>query len=214
MKKATSRTSMDPSPASLREMPEIDFTRYHIRKNPYAAVIAREGASVIHDEPSARSLADLPEVDFSRAQVRRSSYAGRARRALMQLKASRGRPKRGQEIGPTPARSIRLPTTAWEALEAAARDANTTVHALLRLAVSHLLETPPFGEHLLAAETSRRRRRTRNVDPVPGATKMSNPPGSARILRTRRAASKPQAMAGAGRAATPRRRAVRARRRS
>ena len=213
MKKATSRTSMDPSAASLREMPELDITRYHIGRNPYAAVIAREGASVVHDEPSAMSLADLPEVDFSRAQVRKSSYAASAKRAVIQLKAGRGRPKRGQEIGPTPARSIRLPTTLWEALESAARDANTTVHALLRLAVTHLLETPALEEHLVAAEASRRRRHRKSKS-APHPTTMSRPPGSPRISRPRRAEAKPRAMAGASRVPTPRRRAVRARRRA
>lgn len=158
MKKASSR-SADPSVMALHEMPEIDFTRYRIRRNPYAAVIAREGISVVHDDPSASSLAEIPEVDFSRVRADRSSYAGRARRAVLQLKAGRGRPKRGQEVGPTPARSIRLPMTVWEALEAAARDANTTVHGLLRLAVAHLLEEPPFVDHLHAADGSRRRQR-------------------------------------------------------
>jgi hypothetical protein len=158
MKKVTSSPIAEPSAASLREMPEIDFTRHHIRRNPYAPVIAREGISVVHDEPSASSLAELPEVDPSRVRVQSSPYAGRARQALMQLKAGRGRPKRGEEIGPTPARSIRLPMTVWEALEEAARGANTTVHALLRLAVTHLLETPPFVEHLLAASGSKARR--------------------------------------------------------
>jgi hypothetical protein len=143
---------------SLREMPEIDFGRYHIRKNPYAAAIAREGISVAHDGPTARSLAEIPEVDFSRVRAHRNADAGRARRAVLQLQAGRGRPKRGQEVGPTPGRSIRLPMTVWEALEAAARDAGTTVHALLRLAVTHLLETPPFVDHLHAVGGARRRR--------------------------------------------------------
>jgi hypothetical protein len=156
MKKASSR-SAGPSVASLREMPEIDFTRYHIQKNPYAGVIARKGISVVHDDPSASSLAELPEVDLSRVRAHRSSYAGRARRALLQLKVGPGRPRRGQEVGPTPARSIRLPMTLWEALESAARDANTTVHGLLRLAVTHLLEKPPFVQHIHAASSSRRR---------------------------------------------------------
>lgn len=174
MKKATTSTRTEPSVASLREMPEVDFARYRIRRNPYASVIAKKGALVVHDGPSPTSLAELPEADFSRVQPRRSSYADRARHALLQLKAGRGRPKRGQEIGPTPARSIRLPTTVWEALEAAARDANTTVHALLRLAVTHLLETPPFGEHLIAAEDTRRRRR-RRIDVVSGAGRTATP---------------------------------------
>ena len=158
MKKASSR-AIGPSVMSVREMPEIDFRRYHVRKNPYAAVIAREGISVVHDEPSSRSLAELPEVDFSHVQPGRNAYAGRARRAVLQLKAGRGRPKRGQEVGPTPARSIRLPMTVWEALEDAARDAGTTVHALLRLAVTDLLEKPPFMDHLHAAAGARRRGR-------------------------------------------------------
>lgn len=156
MKKASSR-AIEPSVMSVREMPEIDFRRYQVQKNPYAAVIAREGISVVHNEPSPRSLAELPEVDFSHVQTRRSAYAGRARRAVLQLKAGRGRPRRGQEAGPTPARSIRLPMTVWEALEAAARDAGTTVHALLRLAVTDLLEKPPFMDHLHAAAGSGRR---------------------------------------------------------
>ena len=168
-------------------MPEIDFSRYHIRKNPYAAVIAREGFSVVHDGPSARSLAELPEADFSHVRARRNVMADRASRALLQLKAGRGRPRRGQEIGPTPARSIRLPTTLWEALEAAARDANTTVHGLLRLAVTHLLETTPLGEHLITAEAERRR-----------------------IRRQRPAAAPPRSRAGS---TTPRGQAARARRR-
>ncbi|HEX7838190.1 MAG TPA: hypothetical protein VF469_12035 [Kofleriaceae bacterium] len=142
---------------SVREMPEIDFRRYHVQRNPYAKVIAREGISVVHDEPSAPSLAELPEVDFSQVQARRNAYAGRARRAVLQLKAGRGRPRRGQEVGPTPTRSIRLPMTVWEALEDAARDTGTTVHALLRLAVTDLLEKPPFLDHLHAAAGSKRR---------------------------------------------------------
>jgi hypothetical protein len=186
MKKATSSARAAPSAASLHEMPEIDFTRYHIRRNPYASVIAREGIAVIHDEPSARSLADVPEVDLARVQAWRNPYALRARQALAQLKAGRGRPKRGQEIGPAPARSIRLPMTVWEALEEAARNADTTVHALLRLAVTHLLETPPFDEHLLAA---------------------SSPKGR----RPRRRAPKPRLTPGPERRASPRRRAVRPR---
>src|SRR5262245_52002506 len=107
VKKAISRTRENPSPASLRELPEIDLTRYRARRNPYAALIAREGATLVHDEPSASSLAEIPEVDLARARIRRSSLAGRAKHAVIRLKSGRGRPKRGQEVGPTPARSIR-----------------------------------------------------------------------------------------------------------
>jgi hypothetical protein len=154
MNKANFKTDAGPSAASLREMPEVDFTKVRVRRNPYAAVIAREGIAVAHDEPSSRSLEDAPEVDFRRVKARANPYA----EELSRLKAGRGRPKKGQEIGPTPARSIRLPVTLWAALEAAARDSNTTVHALLRLAVTHLLESNRF-EGPAARSAGRRRDR-------------------------------------------------------
>ena len=44
MKKA--RKHEEPSAASLREIPEIDFTTAKVRKNPYAARIAKEGFTV------------------------------------------------------------------------------------------------------------------------------------------------------------------------
>jgi hypothetical protein len=45
MKKATERTRTsrhsEPSAASLKAIPEVDFTRARVRRNPYAARIAR-----------------------------------------------------------------------------------------------------------------------------------------------------------------------------
>lgn len=38
-----------PSKASLREIPEIDFTRAKVRRNPYAARVAAEG--IVHVRP-------------------------------------------------------------------------------------------------------------------------------------------------------------------
>ena len=46
MKKGKSRSSQEPSAASLREIPEIDFSMARVRRNPYAARIAREGIVV------------------------------------------------------------------------------------------------------------------------------------------------------------------------
>src|SRR2546428_11169534 len=43
MKKAKKRSAREPSAASLREIPEVDFSRVRVRRNPYAARIAREG---------------------------------------------------------------------------------------------------------------------------------------------------------------------------
>ena len=50
MKKATepkrARRHKEPSAASLKEIPEVDFARARVRKNPYAARIAKEGITV------------------------------------------------------------------------------------------------------------------------------------------------------------------------
>ncbi len=39
----------EPSRTSLREIPEIDFTRAKVRRNPYAARVAAEG--IVHVRP-------------------------------------------------------------------------------------------------------------------------------------------------------------------
>jgi hypothetical protein len=128
-----------PTAASLREMPEVDFSKHRGIRNPYASRIAREGAEVVHDGPTATSLRDIPEADFSVARVRRNPYAIRAAESVAKIQYGRGRPRSGHEVGPTPARSLRLPQEAWEALEAEALEKHTTVHALLReLVAAHL----------------------------------------------------------------------------
>jgi hypothetical protein len=133
------RSRKEPSALSLREMPELDFSKYRVQRNQYAGRIAREGAEVVHDGPSAASLLDIPEADFSVARVRRNPYASRVAEAMGKLQYGRGRPHAGQEVGLTPARSLRLPQAAWRALEAEAREKRTTVHALLReLVAAHL----------------------------------------------------------------------------
>ena len=130
---------LDRDAASLQELPEIDFSRYHIRRNPYAARIVREGVKVLHDEPSAASLAEMPELDVARARVRPNKYAVRAEAAASKIQYGRGRPRKGNEVGSTPARSLRLPATIWQSLEREAQERATTVHALLReLVVTHV----------------------------------------------------------------------------
>jgi hypothetical protein len=46
MKKAKRAKHIEPSKASLREIPEVDFSKARVRKNPYAARIAAEGIVV------------------------------------------------------------------------------------------------------------------------------------------------------------------------
>lgn len=141
MKKATSRSRrrQEPTAASLRALPQIDFSSYRVRRNPYADRIVRDGIRVVHDEPSRESLAAMPEPDFSSVRARRNPYASRAAEALARMQVGQGRPRRGHESGPTPTRSIRLPRSVWDALEEEARLTNTTVHALLRKAVTAYL---------------------------------------------------------------------------
>ena len=43
MKKAKKRKQLEPSRASLREIPAVDFSKARVRGNPYAARIAKEG---------------------------------------------------------------------------------------------------------------------------------------------------------------------------
>ncbi len=62
--------------------------------------IGREGIELVHEDPSAASVAEMPEVSLSRA--RRNPYATRAAEAVGKLRYGRGRPRAGQEIGPTP----------------------------------------------------------------------------------------------------------------
>jgi hypothetical protein len=47
MKKASKKTEhREPSKASLKDIPEVDFSTARVRKNPYAARIAKEGITV------------------------------------------------------------------------------------------------------------------------------------------------------------------------
>lgn len=84
-------------------------------------------------EPSRASLKTIPEVDFSRAKVRRNPYA--ARIAAEGFHRVRGRPKKGQETGPTQPRSIRFAAPVWKQLEQRAKQEGMTLHAALRTAV-------------------------------------------------------------------------------
>ncbi len=137
MKKPSSRRRVDPSAASLAELPEVKLGS-SARQNPYAARIAREGVELVHDGPSATSLAEIPEATLT-SHARRNPYAERLAAGLQSLRVGGGRPRAGEEVGPTPVRSVRLPTAIWDALEAEAAATGLTVHAVLRAAVTTFL---------------------------------------------------------------------------
>lgn len=46
MKTANKSKHREPSQASLKEMPEVDFSKVQVRRNPYAKRIAKEGISI------------------------------------------------------------------------------------------------------------------------------------------------------------------------
>lgn len=142
MKKAR---SPEPSRGSLRAMPEVDFGAYRVRKNPFAKRIAREGIEIILGSaaptqpalergPSRSSLREMPEVDLAKV-ARRNVYARRIAEEGISLQIGRGRPKRGEEMGPTVPRSVRLPEPVWELLAARAKKEGIPIHAALRAAV-------------------------------------------------------------------------------
>lgn len=64
MKKATKKMKRapkhpEPSKASLKEMPEVDFSEARVRRNPYAARIAKEGITVQVGRGRPRKLAEV-----------------------------------------------------------------------------------------------------------------------------------------------------------
>ena len=61
--------------SSTRSPADLDFARYRVSRNPFAARVAREGVQLVHDAPSTISLRAIPEVDLTRA--RRNPYARR-----------------------------------------------------------------------------------------------------------------------------------------
>ncbi len=85
-------------------------------------------------EPSRAALREMPEVDFGAAKVRRNPYAERiAAEGIVHVR--RGRPRKGEETGPTIPRSIRFPAPVWKRLEKRAKAKGITLHAALREAI-------------------------------------------------------------------------------
>ncbi len=62
MKKARQARHAEPSKASLREIPEIDFSSAKVRKNPYAARIAAEGLVVQVGRGRPKKLLEVGET--------------------------------------------------------------------------------------------------------------------------------------------------------
>jgi hypothetical protein len=63
MKKKSERVKKtrhsEPSEASLREIPEVDFTKARVRMNPYAARVAKKGITVQVGRGRPKKLAEV-----------------------------------------------------------------------------------------------------------------------------------------------------------
>jgi hypothetical protein len=84
--------------------------------------------------PARASLREMPEVNFRTAKLRHNPYAKRiAAEGIVHVRL--GRPKKGEESGPTIPRSIRFPAPVWKRLEKRAKAEGITLHAALRTAI-------------------------------------------------------------------------------
>jgi hypothetical protein len=77
-------------------------------------------------------------MDLRRA-ARRNPYAARLTREGHTVRVTRGRPRKGEESGPTLTKSVRLSPEMWALLEDRARKLDVPLHALLREAILALL---------------------------------------------------------------------------
>jgi hypothetical protein len=131
----------EPSAASLRAVPPVDFSRHRAgRKNPYAKRMKREGWELVHEEPSKASLRAIPELTEG-AKSQRNPYARRLRAQGIELQVGRHRPLQGKEVGPTVVKSVRLPPAVWARLEKQARTSGMALHALVRAALLEWLDS-------------------------------------------------------------------------
>lgn len=85
-------------------------------------------------EPARSALKEMPEVDFKTARVRRNPYAKRIAVEGI-VHPGRGRPRKGEETGPTIPRSVRFPAPVWKRLEKRAKAEGISLHAALRAAI-------------------------------------------------------------------------------
>jgi hypothetical protein len=109
MKKKTTANVGEPSKASLRAMPEFDMDKAKfVRHNPYAARIRKAGGYTV-------------AVDGKKPYF---------------VRVGAGRPKQGQDVGPSTVRSVRLPNALWKELVERAAARKVSLHAELRAAIA------------------------------------------------------------------------------
>ena len=89
-----------------------------------------------HDGPSAESLREMPEANFaSEKWKRRPGIAARIAAEGVTF-PGRGRPRKGEEVGPSVMKTVRFPKVFWQRLERHAKSKKLTTHAAIRVALA------------------------------------------------------------------------------
>jgi len=87
-----------------------------------------------------RSLADLPKTfvpieEARRTQARDAAWIEKQFGPEVRRITRRGRPPNGQKVQPSRVRSLRIPDSAWRALQRQAKASGLSTNAAVRLAV-------------------------------------------------------------------------------
>ena len=112
MSKATEKTAKrsraKPSAKSLKEMPEVNFTKsVRLGRGLHARKIAQDGGYYVQ-----------PDGEPARF-----------------VQTRQGRPKKGQPKATTQTKNVRLPPDLWETIERVANDNGLSLHAAMRQAM-------------------------------------------------------------------------------
>lgn len=111
MKKAEKHSRaarVNPSAKSLKEIPEVDFSKSVRRgRGLYASKIAKAGGYYVQPDGEAARF----------------------------VQTRQGRPKKGEPKATTQTKNVRLPPEVWEVMERAAEDRGLSLHAAMRRAL-------------------------------------------------------------------------------
>ena len=87
-------------------------------------------------EPSAASVREMREADFSKQKWERRPWIAARTAAEGMTFPGRGRPRKGQEVGPSVMKAVRVQKAFWDQLEKRAKSRKLTVHAAIRVALA------------------------------------------------------------------------------
>ena len=97
---------VNPSAKSLKEIPEVDFSK-SVRRGLYARKISKDGGYYVQPDGEAASF----------------------------VQTRQGRPKKDEPKATTQTKNVRLPPEVWEVMERAAEEHGLSLHAAMRRAL-------------------------------------------------------------------------------